>query len=222
MVTARIYIVRHGETQENHSGIIQGQLDTELNDSGRRQADLVARALQQIPFDFAHTSDLKRAVDTAECILRHHPNVVLNKAVELREKYMGLAQGLSIAERAQLPSAEYNHSIEPSQEFVGRMMAWWKREIVGGIGALPPRSAPYNILVVSHGGLIGTLVQNLLRSGEVQRGGGVGVWRLLNTAVTTIDFPDACEPILVKYGDISHLLAQSVEVVQDNADVNET
>ena len=63
MVTARIYIVRHGETQENHSGIIQGQLDTELNDTGRRQANLVARALQEIPFDFAHTSDLKRAAD---------------------------------------------------------------------------------------------------------------------------------------------------------------
>ncbi|KAF4576306.1 hypothetical protein EYR36_001094 [Pleurotus pulmonarius] len=222
MVTARIYIVRHGETQENHCGIIQGQLDTELNDTGRRQANLVARALKEIPFDFAHTSDLKRAADTAECILRHHPNVVLTKAVELREKFMGLAQGLNVAERAQLPHAEYNQSIEPSQAFVGRMMAWWTRNIVQDIGALPSRCAPYNILVVSHGGLIGTLVQNLLRSGQVECGDGVGMWKLLNTAVTIIEFRDGCKPILAKYGDISHLLAQSVEIVQDNADVNET
>jgi 2,3-bisphosphoglycerate-dependent phosphoglycerate mutase len=61
MITARIYIVRHGETEENKNGVIQGQLDTLLNEEGRRQAALVAQALGQVPFSAAYSSDLSRA-----------------------------------------------------------------------------------------------------------------------------------------------------------------
>jgi broad specificity phosphatase PhoE len=61
MPTVLVYLIRHAETQENASGIIQGQLDTELNESGRGQAATVALALQSTPFAFAYSSDLKRA-----------------------------------------------------------------------------------------------------------------------------------------------------------------
>ena len=57
----RVYIVRHGETAENRSGILQGQLDTDLNAQGYDQAKLVGDALEDVPFTFALTSDLKRA-----------------------------------------------------------------------------------------------------------------------------------------------------------------
>lgn len=61
MVAARIYIVRHGETEENRLGIMQGHLDTKLNDTGIRQAQLAAQALRHVAFDIAFTSDLERA-----------------------------------------------------------------------------------------------------------------------------------------------------------------
>ena len=57
----KIYIVRHGETQENLEGIIQGQLDTKLNEAGVRQAAAVALAFKDIPLTAAFTSDLERA-----------------------------------------------------------------------------------------------------------------------------------------------------------------
>lgn len=57
----RVYIVRHGETEENAQKIIQGQLDTKLNATGMRQAELVAKALRNVPFSAAYTSDLVRA-----------------------------------------------------------------------------------------------------------------------------------------------------------------
>lgn len=60
-VVARIYIVRHGETDSNRNGIIQGQLDIPLNDMGVEQARQVAEALASVPFDIAYTSDLSRA-----------------------------------------------------------------------------------------------------------------------------------------------------------------
>lgn len=63
-ILARIYIVRHGETDENRKGIIQGQIDTKLNEEGVMQAKKVAEAFRDSPVEFekAWTSDLGRAV----------------------------------------------------------------------------------------------------------------------------------------------------------------
>ena len=58
----RVYLVRHGETNENRSGIIQGQLDTELNEDGIKQSGRLAHALKDIHFSAAYCSDLKRTV----------------------------------------------------------------------------------------------------------------------------------------------------------------
>ena len=60
-VLARVYLVRHGETDANRQGIIQGQMDTPLNNRGMHQAKIVGEALRSIPFDIAYSSDLTRA-----------------------------------------------------------------------------------------------------------------------------------------------------------------
>ena len=60
-VVARVYIVRHGETEHNRQGIIQGHLDTPLNATGIEQARLAADALADVPFGTAYSSDLQRA-----------------------------------------------------------------------------------------------------------------------------------------------------------------
>ena len=57
----RVYIVRHGETEHNRLGIMQGHLDTALNDTGVAQARLAADALADAPFAAAYSSDLQRA-----------------------------------------------------------------------------------------------------------------------------------------------------------------
>lgn len=62
-ILARVYLVRHGETDENRNGIIQGQLDTSLNSLGLEQARLVGNALRSIPIDIAYSSDLSRATN---------------------------------------------------------------------------------------------------------------------------------------------------------------
>jgi bisphosphoglycerate-dependent phosphoglycerate mutase len=62
MPTAKIYFVRHGETDENRRGIIQGHLDTDLNAIGLEQSEVVAKELQSVPFDAGFSSDLKRAI----------------------------------------------------------------------------------------------------------------------------------------------------------------
>ena len=57
----RLYIIRHGETNENRERIIQGQLDTKLNADGIQQAYLCAERLKDVHFVGALTSDLQRA-----------------------------------------------------------------------------------------------------------------------------------------------------------------
>jgi bisphosphoglycerate-dependent phosphoglycerate mutase len=56
-----VYIVRHGETDHNRLGIIQGQLNTKLSDLGVEQAKTVGQYLKNVKFDYAFSSDLDRA-----------------------------------------------------------------------------------------------------------------------------------------------------------------
>lgn len=60
-VVARVYLVRHGETQANRDGIIQGHQDTQLNALGEEQARKVGEALKEEEIGCAFSSDLSRA-----------------------------------------------------------------------------------------------------------------------------------------------------------------
>lgn len=58
-----VYVVRHGETTYNAAGIIQGHIDSSLNELGEAQAVMVAQHLADsgIHFNQAYSSDLQRA-----------------------------------------------------------------------------------------------------------------------------------------------------------------
>ena len=60
-MTKILYIVRHGQTEPNRLGIIQGRgVDSDLNDEGRKQARLFFEAYKSVPFDKIYISELKR------------------------------------------------------------------------------------------------------------------------------------------------------------------
>lgn len=70
-----IYVIRHGETNGNRDGIMQGWLDLPLNDFGRKLAIDTGRALKgKISFDVAISSPLLRAKETAELLLKESGN----------------------------------------------------------------------------------------------------------------------------------------------------
>ncbi|MBQ7173522.1 MAG: histidine phosphatase family protein [Clostridia bacterium] len=69
-----IYVIRHGETDGNKEGIMQGWLDLPLNDFGRKLAIDTGRAMKGIHFDAAITSPLLRAKETAELLLKESGN----------------------------------------------------------------------------------------------------------------------------------------------------
>ena len=67
-----LYIVRHGETRLNVEGRLQGRVDEPLNEKGLELTEITGRALRDIPFDFAVSSPLSRAYQTAQVIVREN------------------------------------------------------------------------------------------------------------------------------------------------------
>jgi len=62
-----IYIIRHGETDLNFRGVVQGKgMNTDLNDLGRSQAEAFYRYYENVPFDHIYTSTLKRTHQTVQ------------------------------------------------------------------------------------------------------------------------------------------------------------
>ncbi|TCC90552.1 histidine phosphatase family protein [Pedobacter frigiditerrae] len=66
-MTKEIYIIRHGETELNRLGIVQGRgVDSDLNDTGRAQAEAFYNRYKDIQFDKIYTSALKRTHQTVQ------------------------------------------------------------------------------------------------------------------------------------------------------------
>jgi broad specificity phosphatase PhoE len=65
--TKKIYLVRHGQTEFNNLGIVQGSgVNTDLNETGRQQSKLFYEAYKHIPFDKVYTSTLKRSQQSVQ------------------------------------------------------------------------------------------------------------------------------------------------------------
>ena len=67
-----IILVRHGETKWNVEEIFRGRTDIELNETGIKQAELLAEYLSRMKIDAVYSSPLKRALKTAEMIASYH------------------------------------------------------------------------------------------------------------------------------------------------------
>lgn len=201
---ARIYLVRHGETQANRDKIIQGHQDTTLNERGFEQARLVGEALKRIKFyEVAFSSDLCRAVSTADEILTHHPQVRMVKQEELRERYMGELEGKRARKEASLV-ARVDQKLETAVAFKRRAVSWWTQNILEStINAENPE--PRNVLVTTHGGFIVTLVKGLIENKKARCGEGVVIWKCLNTSVSVLEVFEDKTAVVVQYGDVTHL-----------------
>jgi bisphosphoglycerate-dependent phosphoglycerate mutase len=69
MIIARLYLIRHGQTDSNKKGVYQGQTDTVLNDEGIQQSRIVSERLKDVRFQAAFSSDLSRATKVRNATL---------------------------------------------------------------------------------------------------------------------------------------------------------
>jgi probable phosphoglycerate mutase len=106
MSRPRLYLVRHGETDWNAAGRIQGWTDRPLNERGERQAAALAADLAGVRWDRAISSPLVRARRTAEAVLGARPDAPLLEIDDrLREMGFGPYEGWSEADLAADPLA---------------------------------------------------------------------------------------------------------------------
>ena len=89
----KLFLVRHGETEENLAGVLMGHHHGVLTEKGKQQAKETAEILKSYKFNHIYSSDLNRCVDTAEFIKEFHPDTALTFTKELRERNLGVFQG---------------------------------------------------------------------------------------------------------------------------------
>ena len=154
MSHSRILIVRHGETNENVQGIVQGQLDTMLNEIGYEQAHKTGMALRHEPLSRIITSPLKRTLHTAEAIASFHPGIQVELDARLKERYFGEIEGRAFESPAHWPA--HAEGMEPRDQLRDRLASMWedlKRDA---------QARPSIIVLVSHGGAISSLIHHVI------------------------------------------------------------
>ena len=134
-----LLLVRHGETDWNADGRLQGQTDRPLSDFGRRQARQLAEELADEEFQAIYASDLSRARETAE-IVGERVGVPVVLDPELREKNWGTWEGLTAVERDRV-------------DFVGETTEEHQERILRALQRISERHpGDGRLLVVTHGG----------------------------------------------------------------------
>jgi len=198
----KVYLVRHGETDWNFLKRVQGNgIDTDLNMEGQTQAKALAIALQDIPFDFLASSDLKRALQTMEFVQKQHnhsKNLPVNKYRDLQEMNYGKFEGRYFDQ-------SHPETIWPDLQI---FLDLWKNENHTGT-KLPegesPKDVEYravkvirdilmqkdvnNCLIICHGRLLKVVLCSLLEKGlhkmhEVEQ---------YNTAINILEFDPETE-----------------------------
>jgi probable phosphoglycerate mutase len=94
------YLIRHGQTDWNIGRRIQGETDVSLNGLGRLQAEAAGKAMREIPVDVIYSSDLSRALETAQAVSRLHDGgpVPVRSLPEFEEVSFGEWEGRSLTE----------------------------------------------------------------------------------------------------------------------------
>ena len=206
----KLFVVRHGETEWNAQGRIQGHSDVPLADRGRQQARAIARRLQGHAFDAAYSSDLSRTRETAEMILGES-GIPLESTPMLREYQKGVFEGLTVHEYARQYPEQYEASLVNDLDFAptgGESMRECSARLAKFAELLVERHMDDTVLVVGHGGSLRSLLVALLDLPLAAN------WKFVmhNCALSIIyTYPD--NAVLHLYNDTGHLTAPVAEVV---------
>ncbi len=193
-----IWWIRHGETDWNRAGRIQGASDVPLNELGRAQARALAPRLEDAGFDAVYASNLVRASETARLAL---PGTELTLDARVRELAYGVLEGTSWRdpvppelEEAVRAWRANPHDVRPPG---GESYADLGARVEAFVADLP-RSG--KIAVFSHGGTIRSALY------AVTGRPSDGAWRIAitNTSLTRIQFDRRGATVMVM-NDHAHL-----------------
>jgi len=166
-------LIRHGLTDWNKIGRIQGQSDIPLNEEGRSQARKLAERLltdQEYKWDFIITSGLSRAQETGEIIAKTLNIPLYDPDSRLVEKAFGQVEGLTAEERETLWGVDWKQldlGQESDEAIQKRALSFLKE--------MGEKYSDNNVLVVSHGGLLAQLFTALYQNKCTERIGNLSL-----------------------------------------------
>ncbi len=204
-----LLLIRHGETDWNNQGRIQGHTDVPLNATGIRQAEQLAKRLAtEEKLDVLYTSPLQRASATAE-IIGKRMNLAPIPDERLIERAVGKLEGLDLPEvRASFPEVfaawreERWQLLVPGAEDQPTLF----RRVTSFLDMLRSQHSGRRVGVVTHGGTLGMILASVLGLDIQKR----FPFRIDNTSLSKIDF-DHARPRIELLNDTCHLQHTFVE-----------
>ncbi|HSW19176.1 MAG TPA: histidine phosphatase family protein [Ramlibacter sp.] len=155
-MTTELILIRHGETEWNRQLRFQGQVDVALNDTGREQARRVAERLRARRVDALVSSDLLRAVQTADpsALARGLPLTVDSG---LREQSFGAVDGLSVDEIQATQPQAWAGWLRFDADYRmpgGESARQFHARVTQALSLLARANAGRALAVVTHGGVL--------------------------------------------------------------------
>ena len=199
---AQLLLVRHGQTDWNLQGLVQGQTDEPLDDKGRDQSRRLGQRLAGMSLSALHSSDLSRAAETA-ALVGAATGLTPRLSAAWRELNLGAAEGRPRAE-ALGDHADMASAAALSQGPLAQGAETWEQVQSRVLPALTDLLAAHpgeRVLLVGHGGSLKVLLAHLLGLDRAM------VPRLSvggNTGLSIVEFHHG-EPRLVLLNDQSHL-----------------
>jgi broad specificity phosphatase PhoE len=181
----KIILTRHGETEDNKAGILQGWKDSKLSDVGRQQAKLLGERLKDAKIDVIYTSDLNRCVTTAKEIAKYHPKAKFIKDRRIRERGLGIFEGKKVGKNDW--DALGGDLLTNKPRFGESFIESWVR-IKDFYDEILAKYKTETILVVGHGGTT-CILQGLLCDKNLEYS-LTKIDKLKNTAVTEIEITE--------------------------------
>lgn len=198
----RIFALRHGQTAWNAEQRLQGHTDIPLDAIGRLQAERLARALADEPLAAIYSSDLQRALATAQAVAGT-TGAAVTADPQLRERAFGRFEGRVYADITRLwpDEAERWRRREPDfRPGGGESLVEFHRRCIPAVSGWAARHPGQAIAIVAHGGVLDCLYRAAT---------GLGIaaprsWQLGNAAVNRLLFVEGGFS-LVGWGDDAHL-----------------
>jgi broad specificity phosphatase PhoE len=156
----KLIIVRHGETFENLNKVSQGHFNSQLTPKGIEQAKKVSQRLKDEKIDIAFSSDLDRALNTCNEILKFHKTTKLVKTSILREQAKGIFEGKTREERNKMLANDNTPFHEWHPEGGERLIDVWDK-VIPFLDKIKKEYSNKHVLLVSYGGPISCILAYL-------------------------------------------------------------
>ncbi|KAF0163405.1 MAG: fructose-2 6-bisphosphatase [Rhodocyclaceae bacterium] len=163
-VPAYVCVARHGETDWNIAGILQGWTDVPINDQGRRQAYELVGGFSHAKFSKVYSSPLIRSRETAEIIARSLRLDPPECHDGLKERNFGVIQGIPKSELADLNPVLLQQILKrnPAIDFEeGESMDEFADRVLDAIACIARPNAGKRILVITHGWVMDVITRHI-------------------------------------------------------------